>query len=458
MLRIFDPLRPDRITRREALFAGAFGTAGLALPHLLATEARFKPARSKSVILIVPWGGPAQLDTLDLKPDASSDIRGEFKPIATRVTGIRISEHLPKLAARADRFAIIRSVTHKITTHNSATHYFLTGHPPAILNRELVPASRSDWPCAGSVLARMWPTERTVPSYVQLPLALIDNGIFSGGQTAGFWGTAYDPFVVTQDPSKKDFEVNGLALQPELSADRLAKRRNLLGQLEKDTNGSTAATRDFASYCERAYGLLGTAASKQAFYIHQEPAGLRESYGMNRLGQSMLLARRLVEAGVRLVLVSDTRENTNGKWDTHNGTYHDGHAYAGIRKQLPETDTALAALLDDLGQRGLLETTVVAWMAEFGRSPKINERTGGRDHWPHCYSLLLAGGGIRGGRVVGSSDRIAAHPRDNPVSPEDILATIYQTLGLPPHMPITDPLGRSMALCDGQPIRSLVGA
>ena len=295
-----------------------------------------------------------------------------------------------------------------------------------------------------------------MPSYVQLPLALIDNGIFSGGQTAGFWGTAYDPFVVAQDPSQKNFEVNGLALQPGLTADRLHTRRMLLDRLNGNATASTTATRNMASYCERAYGLLGSAASKQAFNIHQEPAKLRETYGMTRLGQSVLLARRLVEAGVRLVLVGDTRENSNGKWDTHNGNYHNGNAYDGIRNQLAETDLALTALLDDLSERGLLETTVVAWMAEFGRSPKINERSGGRDHWPHCYSLLLAGGGIRGGQVIGASDRIAGHPRDCPVSPEDILATIYQSLGLPAQMPITDPLGRPMALCDGKPIRDLV--
>ena len=449
MLTAFDPYPTYRVTRRAALTCGALGAVGLSLPQLLAAEARARPARAKSIILVVPWGGPAQVDTLDLKPDAPAEVRGEFKPIATTVPGVRVCEHMPNLARLAGYYALVRSVSHRIGTHNSATHYALTGHPPAVINRELVPASRADFPCIGSVLAKLRPTDRALPAYVQLPLPLIDNGVFSGGQNAGFLGTSFDPFVVSQDPSKKDFAVNGLALPAGVDSERLAGRRALLGRLEGRTAASADPVRDLASYTERAYDLLSSAVSKRAFDLGREPEALRERYGMTRFGQSVLLARRLVEAGVRLVLVGDTMENTNDKWDTHNG------GYANIKKHILETDRGLAALLGDLRDRGLLQTTLVVWMAEFGRSPRMTPK-GGRDHWPHCYSLLVAGGGIKGGQVYGSSDKIAAHPRENPVPPEDVHATFYHALGLRGDTTIADPFGRPMPLCTGRPLAALL--
>jgi hypothetical protein len=435
---------PLAITRRQAVVAGGLGTLGLSLPSLLAGEATTRTTKPKSVLMIVPWGGPAQVDTLDLKPDAPENVRGEFSPTATRVPGTRICEHLPRLAAMADRFAIVRSLSHPITAHNPATHYALTGHKPTDL-RELAQAQRTDWPSLGSVLARECPTEAGVPGYVMEPCPLIEKGVAAGGQHAGFLGTRFDPFVVSADPSADEFRVPDFDLAPGLSADRLAERRGLLEQLETRRAAPAPAS---DGYRDQAYDLLRAAAASRAFELHREPDRVRDRYGRGRFGQSCLLARRLVEAGTRLVLVSDATEKTNERWDTHEGTYER------IEKNLGETDTALATLLDDLRDRGLLDTTIVVWMAEFGRSPRVDP-DGGRDHWPHCYSALLAGGGIRGGVVHGSSDRIAAYPQDGACSPEDIHATIYHHLGIPLSTRLTDATGRPGRLCEGQPIRTL---
>ena len=413
----------NHFNRREALWAGALGSVGLSLPQLLRAESAVRPARPKSIILVVPWGGPAQVDSLDPKPHAGAEHRSPFRPIPTNVVGTRISEHLPRLAHLADRYAIIRSASHRISTHNSATHYTMTGHPPTIVNRELVPAQRSDWPCVGSVLARFQPStpavhasnagngpslrvgvnghhaerdEYFVPSYMQLPLPLIDNGAFTGGQNAGFLGTAFDPLVIARDPNRADFSVPGLSPTAELSEQRLAGRADLLRRLDAHASAwrDTAAVQNMAAHYEQAYDLMRSAVARQAFDIAHEPERMRERYGRTRFGQSVLMARRLVEAGVRLVMVSDTLENTNDKWDTHGGDVHPR-----IRTSLRESDQALAALMNDLRDRGLWDTTLVIWMAEFGRTPRV-ANGGGRDHWPQCYSLLLAGGGFAAARFM----------------------------------------------------------
>jgi Protein of unknown function (DUF1501) len=420
------------VNRRQALVAGGLGTVGLSLPKLLAAEPAVGAPRARSVLLIVPWGGPGQMDTLDMKPDAPEEIRGD----------------LPRLAALADQYAIVRSLTHHITAHNPATYYTLTGHQPTTL-RELAPARRDDWPSIGSVLAKVQPGERSLPGYVLEPCPLIDNGVFNPGQHAGFLGNSFDPLVVSQDPSRRDFAVPELTVPAGLTAARLGERRGLLEQLEAHrTMGARVAGKALHDYRERAYDLLGAAASSQAFDLRREPERLRERYGQTRFGQSVLLGRRLIEAGVRLVMVGDTRETSNLRWDTHEGTYEN------IRKNLAETDAALSALLEDLRGRGLLETTLVLWLAEFGRTPRC-DGDGGRDHWPHCYSALLAGGGIRGGTVHGSSDRRAAYPQDQPCTPEDIHATIYDLLGAPLDTMMTDMFGRPARLCTGKPIRAL---
>jgi hypothetical protein len=426
-------------TRRQAVIAGGLGA--LSLPRLLAAE-KHTSAKQKSVIFIVPWGGPAQMDTLDPKPDAPEEVRGEFRPIATRLPGLRICEHLPRLAAMADRFAVVRSLSHTISAHNPATYYTLTGHLPTRL-AELAQPERTDWPALGAVLAKEMPVAGA-PGYVVEPAPMVEKGVSAGGQHAGFLGTRFDPLVVSADPLSPEFAVPDLVPSPDLTPTRLAERRGLLEQLE----ARRAVPQPTDGYREQAYDLLGAAASRHAFDLSREPQRTREKYGRTRFGQSCLLARRLVEAGVRLVLVNDAAEKTNERWDTHEGTY------PAIEKNLHETDAGLSALLDDLRDRGLLATTLVVWLAEFGRSPKADP-DGGRDHWPRCYSGLFAGGGIRGGVVYGSSDRIGAYPRDGACAPDDVHATIYHLLGLPLRTELLDATGRPGRRCDGTPIRAL---
>jgi hypothetical protein len=431
--------------RRQLLHAGAVGV--LSLPQLLRAETATRIAKPKSVILIFAWGGPAQHETFDPKPDAPAEIRGEFRPIDTNVPGIRLSEHLPKLARRADRISIVRSVSHTNRIHNPGAYYALAGRRPA---RDIVetPARRDDWPAIGSVLAKLQPAARPVPPYVLLPLFSNDIGIPTPGQHAGFLGVGFDPLIVSHDPNRSDFTVAALAPRAELDAARLGQRRALLGRLDEGARrwADQAAALSMDRHHERAYALVSSAASQQAFDLSKEPPTTRDRYGRTRHGQSVLLARRLIEAGVRLVMVNDNEDNgQNKRWDTHGG------GFATLRKNLPETDGALSALLDDLKDRGLLETTLIVWMGEFGRSPKV-DKGGGRDHWPDCYSLMLAGGGIKGGQVYGSSDARAAYPRDNPCKPEDIHATIYHAMGLSEETLLSDPLGRPLALYAGKPL------
>jgi hypothetical protein len=386
-----------------------------------------------------------------MKPDAPAEVRGDFRPIATSVPGIQISEHLPKLARLAEHYAIIRSATHKNRVHNPGAYYALTGRPPAADVVE-TPARSTDWPSVGSLLSKLQPVSQMVPPYVVLPIFANDINIPTPGQNAGMLGSGFAPLVVNSDPSKPHFEVSALTPAKDLGPARLAERRSLLTTLEGrlDELGTTASVRNLGQHYERAYSLLGSAASQQAFDLGQEPAAVRDRYGRTRHGQSVLLARRLVENGVRLVMVNDAEENGQNKvWDTH------GNGFQTLRKHLPETDAALSALLQDLRERGLLETTLVVWMGEFGRSPRV-DKGGGRDHWPDCYSLLLAGGGIRGGQIHGSSDSRAAYPRDHPCSPEDIHATIYRAMGLSEETLIQDPVGRPMPLSPGSPIRALL--
>ena len=441
-----------RFTRRQALIAGGLGTIGLSLPRLLRAQDRTGTKRQKSIILVVPWGGASQHDTFDPKPDAPAEVRSLFQPIATRTIGMRMGEHMPRLAAISDRFSVLRAVSHHISTHNPATHLTLTGYPPRIINQELTRATRADFPTIGSTLAKIQPSRSDLPSYVQLPMAMIDNGAYTNGQNAGFLGTAYDPLVVAPDHSSGNFRVVGATPPADVGPSRFDSRRDLLQQLDACATHMNRApsVQDMASCYARAYDVLRSAASSQAFDISREPGTMRDRYGRG-IGQSMLAARRLVEAGVRLVLVADTTENTNGKWDTH------GDLARTLPRHLRESDQALSALLEDLHQRSLLDTTIVAWMGEFGRTPRLNTpANGGRDHWSAVYSVLVAGGGIQGGRVIGASDTLGAYPRDGRVSPEDILTTFYHLLGIPSTAEIHDPVGRPNRICTGNIIHALL--
>jgi hypothetical protein len=419
-------------------------------------------------------GGPAHQDLWDMKPEAPSEVRGEFRPISTSVPGVQVCEHLPMFARQMHRIALVRSVHHKIVDHNAGAYYALTGRAPLNGKGLIVRDEPDNFPPLGAVLARLSPVERTLPPFVHLPEIMSNLGYDIPGQRAGFLGASYDPLVVG-DSSAADYRVPGLALQRDVSLDRLFQRRTLLTELNGRLGppAHDRATDDafdgMSAHYARAFDLLSASATRKAFDLGQEPVRVRERYGLPdradrsvearkfgglpHLGQCALLARRLIEAGVRLVtLVSGRRYDQ--AWDTHRQ-----HFPLLKRSLLPYADRAMSALVEDLAKRGLLDETLVVFMGEFGRTPRLGQITSGagadaagRDHWPHCYSVMFAGGGTRGGAVYGASDRMAAYPRANPVTPEDVTATIYHALGIPLDTEIRDSLGRPHVVATGKPI------
>ena len=421
--------------------AGAIGLVGLGLSRVLASP---KPtAKSKSCILLFQWGGPSHIDTWDPKPEAPAEVRGEFAPIATSVPGIRIAEHFPKLSRMADRYAIVRSMAHTDVAHLSSVHHLMTGRLAPRINSDADAPSRLDSPMIGSVLDRMAPLGGSVPGSVSLPWIVSHPAAPGGvapGQHAGWLGARYDPFVVSGDPNAPGFRVGGLTSND--SSGRLEGRAKLLHGL--DRGGSIES---FGATHHRAVELLSGGSVERAFDLEREPAKVRDRYGRHTHGQSCLMARRLVEAGVRLVTVNWPNDG-HAFWDTH------GDNFNGLKNRLmPPADAGFSALLDDLDDRGLLDDTLVVWVGEFGRNPKVNGS--GREHWAKCYCAVLAGGGIRGGQVYGSSDKIGAYPAEKATSPADLAATIYHALGIDPHSHIEDRTGRPMALTEGQPLMSL---
>lgn len=445
MLSFSAALRSGALTRRDMLQVGALGSVGLTLPQLLSAESSKRNTNLKSCIMIFANGGPAQLDTFDMKPDAPLEVRGEFKPINTTVPGIQICEHLPKLAKLAGDYALVRSVNHKFKAHPAAAYIALTGHAPA--RDALFPAAPSDFPSVGSVLSSLVPSDPVLPSYVIEPHFSFDVGNIQPGQLAGFLGSAVQPLVATGDPNKPNFKVDNLTLANGLDQQRLDARRSLAQRIDASLEhlGGTLAAQNLDNHYERAFKLLSSSKAKRAFDLNHEPPTVRDRYGRTTYGQSYLLARRLVESGVRMVMVNDSFGKANDRWDTHGGSIKP------LRKNLPETDNALSALLTDLKDRGLLDSTLVVWMGEMGRTPKAPHS----DHWPMVYSILMAGGGIRGGQVHGSSDRNAAYPNQNPVSPGDVLATIYHTFGLTEETMVYDRESRPHPLFAGKPIMPL---
>jgi uncharacterized protein (DUF1501 family) len=458
----FDPVVP----RREFLRAGSLSLFGLGLPGLLqarATPLARKPA--KACIVLFMWGGPAQQDTWDMKPDAPDVYRGEFKPIATAVPGLRICEHLPLLAQRADRLCLIRSMTHGDVNHTTATHHLLTGKPapPGAL--------ADDWPSYGAVLARLGRGNGPLPPFVSMmPVVPAPEGAprfveESHGQGAGLLGPLFNPMRIDADASKPDYRVGEFALRAELDPERVGGRHGLLNSLDTqvrkfESQGSAEA---MGAHYRRAFDLLSAPATARAFDLSREPQVVRERYGMNRHGQSVLQARRLVEAGVPLVTVfwpNDGITNVSVYWDTHNRNFID------LKTRLcPVTDRAFSALLDDLEARGMLDETLIVWTGEMGRTPKVGQSVvggagagkDGRDHWGKLFTTVLAGGGVKGGLVYGASDRYASEPAMSPTPPADLAATIYHLLGVDPRMEIIDRLGRPLTLCDGRVIDAIVG-
>jgi hypothetical protein len=456
----------DGITRREVLRVGGLAFTGLLWSDWLRARAATgqAPARRKAgasqfgkaraCILIFNYGGPSHLDIWDLKPDAPPEIRGEFAPAATRVPGVSITEHLPRLARLADCYTIVRSVNHRDNDHAIGTYLALTGHSHpknAILGIE-PPATPQDLPSMGSVVSKLRPAHRPVFSYVTLGDLRHFGNNDSLGQNGGCLGKAYDAFTVPfVRPIHGGLDLAGVASVLTAADDpRLDGRRRLLARMDHAAPvlEAPAGMRHLDDCTRRAWELLSSPASRTAFDLAQEPPKAREPYGPTPFAQNCLLARRLVEAGIPMVTVYSVG---NRDWDTH------GANFSSLKNTLlPPMDQGVSALLEDLRGRGLLDETLVVWMGDMGRTPRINKQAG-RDHWSFCYSILMAGGGVRGGQVYGSSDRSAAYPSTNPVSPADVAATIYHLLGIDPGTHLTDQQGRPLTVNTGRPVEALLG-
>jgi hypothetical protein len=458
------------LNRRDAMIRlGQLGLGTLTLPGLLrAEQAPAAPAprrRARSCILLYLWGGPPQNDLWDLKPDAPQGIRSLFRPIRTVTPGFDLCDQMPLLARHTDKLAIIRSMSHPSTVHEASVYHTLTGkrNPTLVSPRNF--RRRTDFPGVGSVLSYFTPPG-ALPAAVTIPRPIGHDGITYAGTYAGWLGPRHDPMEPREAPNSADRPAHALGLAAGVDESRLAGRRGLLGLIEaRDRRLQSArAGEALGGFREQAFRMIASRQARQAFRLDAEPPSVRDRYGRNEYGESFLLARRLVEAGVRLVTVVWMYFMPNGRianvWDTHGGTAGLGNAsgFDMLRAHycIPPLDRAYAALLEDLQQRGLLGETLVVTTGEFGRTPRINNHQG-REHWGPCYSALLAGGGVRGGTVYGASDRTGAYPRDNPVAPEDLLATVYEAMGVSPESEVRDREGRPIRICDGRPVTALFG-
>jgi hypothetical protein len=454
----------DGLSRREALRVGGLGFSGLMMSDLLraraaaATSVR-RPAagsfgKGKACIMIFNYGGPSHIDLWDLKPDAPSEIRGDFRPAATRIPGTLISEHLPRLGKLAERYTIIRSVNHRDNDHAIGAYLALTGHSHpknAILGIE-PPATPQDMPSVGSIVSKLRPMDKPLFPYVTLGDLRHFGNHDSMGQNAGCLGKAFDPYTLPfVRPLNGNLDFGGVtSVMADSDPVALDGRRHLLDRLNQAAPAleATAGMRNLDDASRRAYELLSSTTTRDAFDLGREPARVRERYGPLAFSQNCLLSRRLVEAGVPMVTLYSVG---NRDWDTH------GDNFNLLKNQLlPPMDVGISALLEDLEGRGLLDETLVIWMGDMGRTPHINKGAG-RDHWSFCYSVVLAGAGIRGGQVYGSSDRSAAYPSTNPVSPADIAATILHCLGIDPGTHVTDQQARPFVVNTGKPLTMLMG-
>jgi hypothetical protein len=437
----------SKLARREFLALGA-GAVALALPRTGSAEGA-PAARAKSVVLVNLTGGLSHLDSLDMKPDAPAEIRGAFQPVRTVVPGTHVCEHLPLLAARMNHWALVRTLSHGENGHLPGTHRLLTGAPmPNQRQTDLDNVlSRRDWPCYAAALNHLRPRRDGIPSGVTLPHALIEGPLTWPGQHAGFLGPGHDPMLVTQDPSAPNFRMDAFALPPGTDPARVDERRGLLERLESGGAGDPT----FREHQRHAFELLASGRVAGAFRIDRESVKVRDSYGRNQFGQSLLLARRLVQAGVPFV---QANMGIVQSWDTHVDNW-------GRLKNtlLPWLDRALAALVDDLEAQGLWDQTFVVVSGEFGRTPKVStlpgEKVPGRDHWAGVYSGLFGGAGVAGGRVIGKSDRSGSRPLSQSYTPYDMGATIYQALGITPESEIRDAQNRPSRVCAGTPMNVL---
>jgi uncharacterized protein (DUF1501 family) len=453
-------MSPAPMGRREFLRAGALPLVGLGLPRLLASQPTAKP-RAKACIVLFMWGGPAHQDTWDMKPDAPAEYRGEFRPIPTRVPGLHICEHLPRLARHADKLALLRAMTHDDVNHTTSTSFLLTGRGLDRPGQSL----HEDWPSYGAVLSRLGRGKGPLPPFVSMMPKVVTNGAprfveQSHGQGAGWLGPVFDPLRIDDDASAPGYRVGEFSLRAEVPQTRTHRRRNLLGRLDAQRRKIEADLAAADAHQRRAFDLLSNRKAVEAFDLTKEPMPVRERYGLNIHGQAVLQARRLVEAGVPLVTVfwqNDGITNVSVYWDTHSRNFID------LKTRLcPVTDQAFTALIEDLGARGLLDETLIVWTGEMGRTPRVGQSVpggagagrDGRDHWAKVFTTVLCGGGVKGGVVHGSSDKYAAYPATNPTTPADLAATVYHLLGVDPRTQLTDRLNRPMTLCEGEPIRA----
>jgi Protein of unknown function (DUF1501) len=459
------------VNRRELLRIGGLSALGLSVGDLVKLRGEAGPDRAakyrhNSCVFIFLFGGPSHIDLWDMKPEAPIEIRGEFKPIDTAVPGIQLCEHLPLLAQRMDTFCLLRSMAHAMPVHGPACSEMYTGRPyfgPPVTDQ----ATPEDWPSIAAIVNRYgprstgWPPSLTIPWFTQF--AGQDKPI--AGQTGGRMGESFRPFLVKGDPSRGDFEVTGLQLPENVPLHRVETRQGLLRRLEagmQRAGRETAGDQNFRNQYATAIAMLSNPETARAFELAREPQRVRDRYGEHKFSQSLLLARRLVEAGISLVTVNWDDETANDKvspfWDTHNQNF------PSIKNRLaPRFDRAFSAFLEDLSQRGLLETTLVVVTGEFGRTPRIGqfvqnamtEKTG-RDHWPHAFTVLLAGGGVRGGQVYGATTSSGGYIKDNPVSPADLSATILHHLGIDSTQEYWDHFQQiPRKLSEGQPLRNL---
>lgn len=458
----------EHLARRRFIQLGGTGSLGLSLAGLMnaqaATAVRTGVSPIRACILLFYYGGPSHLDTYDMKPDAPAEIRGSFQPISTSVPGLQICEHLPHMSRVMDKVAIVRSVHHKASLHDSASIHALTGRPLEGPDRELFASIPQFYPSYGGAFSFLKQTAGYDVPFAALPY-VFQNVIPTPCQGGGFLGNAFDPLQIDVDPARKIYPVDALSPRDGMNGIRLGQRRGLLEAL----NPAASVVSPISKYYDKAFDLLQSDAIHKAMDITQESPEMRERYGFGAdpvskgevnggggelgfarqmRGQNLLLARRLVEAGVPFVNVYDCRQQGQN-WDAHVNCESQHKNYL-----LPLADQALSALIEDLDQRGLLESTLIVATGEFGRTPTINS-SAGRDHWPHCYSVLMAGGGVRGGAVFGSSDKFGAHPDTDPVTPGDIAATIFWRMGIDHAVNIVDQTGRPHRLTTGEPIQQL---
>jgi hypothetical protein len=462
-----------QIARRDLIQIGALGTVGLSLPQLYrAAEGSQATARAKRCLIFFMEGGPAHQDMWDMKPQAPANIRGPFAAVSSTVPGLQVCEHMPLLSQQMHRVSLLRAVHHTVVDHNAGTYYALTGRSPVTGGGLIVRDEPENFPPVGSVISHLRPT-RDLPEFVHMPEIMFNNGNEIPGERAGFLGAACNP-LVTGDPSIRQFRVPGLSFAADSSLNRMRNRQQLLAKLDQlgSADSSDILMNNLDQHYQKAFRLLGADRTRRAFDLQQEPHTLRARYGfpdredrsvearkfggLPHLGQCLLLARRLLESGVQLVTCC-TGRRIDQTWDGHR------QHFSLLKKSiLPYFDQAFSAFLQDLDERGMLDDTLVVAMGEFGRTPRIGQVTSsagataeGRDHWPHCYTVLMAGAGINRGGVYGRSDNEAAFPVSNAVTPEDIAATIYHALGLDPESLIHDQLQRPHKLALGNPILDL---